>query len=190
MNSTSTSTILIYLDDLHLGTCTYPPLFTSPSGVVVYYWWFKRVVNTVCIIKGHQEASNQFPGKAGLRIKDQGSGIYWKYIKQITSMWLRTLISISDLYAQAKINLRWFQWWISLVANMSITFFCESREFQGLIHKITFADFCTSPKNTWSQVGKLSILDYSVVFGDFQCINNANICNFILLLEKRKENVS
>ena len=137
--------------------------------------------------------SNQFPGKAGLRIKDQGSGICWKYIKQITSMWLRALISIrqfSDLYAQAKINLQWFQRWISLVANMSITFFCESREFRWLIHKITFADFCTSPKNTWSQVGKLSILDSSVVFGDFQCINNANICNFILLLEKRKENVS
>ena len=181
MNSTSTSTILIYLDDLHLGTCTYPPLFTSPSGIFVYYWWFK----------GHQEAISflEKPDQ-GSRIKDQGSGICWKYIKQITPMWLRALISICDLYAQAKINLQWFQWWISLVANMSITFFCESREFWWLIHKITFADFRTSPKNTWSQVGKRSILDSSVVFRDFQCINNAKVCNFILVLEKRKENVS
>ena len=36
---------------------------------------------------------------------------------------------------------------------------------------------------------KLSILDSNVVSGDFHCIDNANVCNFILSLEKWKQRV-
>ena len=35
---------------------------------------------------------------------------------------------------------------------------------------------------------KLSLLDFNVFSWDFYCIDNANVCNFILSLEKWKEN--
>ena len=96
--------------------------------------------------------SNQFPWKAvhqGWRIRDQLK-IYqtnYPYVTQsIEHTWLKqkkigsanfclltgywTTIEHTWLVCSSKSNnLWWFQWWISLVANMSITFFCESQEF-------------------------------------------------------------
>lgn len=137
------------------------------------------------------------------RIKDQGSGISWKYNKISlldSENWAYVTLCSSKNKSAAPI-------FAYRLAIEHIWLICSSRNKSAMIsmtnspcskHANHIFLQITRISSDWYPrqhsptfklpprtldcmlIGKLSILDSSVVFRDFQCINNTNVCNFIL----------